>query len=147
MSRSLVGISSLYLDANILIYLVEGNVTISELVLAAFREIEAHNITLYTSEITVTECLNGAYQVGLEELAQKYLELLGTEDFITLLPVDLQVCIEAARISAEHRLKTADSLHLATAAVSGCQAFLTNDSAFGAGKTVEVVQLAEFKTP
>jgi predicted nucleic acid-binding protein len=146
MSRSLVGISSLYLDANILIYLVEGNVTISELVLAAFREIEAHNITLYTSEITVTECLNGAYRAGLEELAQKYLELLGTEDFITLLPVDLQVCIEAARIGAEHRLKTVDSLHLGTAVLAGCQAFLTNDGGFQSSKSIELVQLAEFKT-
>ncbi len=146
MSRSLVGISSLYLDANILIYLVEGNAALNELVLSAFREIEAHNITLYTSEITVTECLNGAYRAGLEELAQKYLELLSTEDFIVLLPVDIQVCIETARIGAEHRLKTVDSLHLASATLAGCQVFLTNDSAFRNGKTVEVVQLEEFRS-
>ncbi len=71
MSRSLQGITRLYLDSNILIYLVEGNADLGELVLAAFREIEAHDISLYTSEITVTECLNGAYRAGLEELAQK----------------------------------------------------------------------------
>jgi predicted nucleic acid-binding protein len=144
MSRSLTGITSLYLDSNILIYLVEGNAELGELVLAAFREIDIHNITLHTSEITVTECLNGAYRAGLEELAQKYLELLGAEEFISLLPVDSDVCIEAARVGAEHRLKTVDSIHLASATLVGCQALLTNDSGFKSTKNVQIIQLAEF---
>jgi predicted nucleic acid-binding protein len=145
MSRSLEGITSLYLDSNILIYLVEGNVELGDLVLAAFREIETNNITLYTSEITVTECLNGAYRAGLEELAQKYLELLSSEEFIILLPVDSDVCIEASRIGAEHRLKTVDSIHLASATLAGCQALLTNDSGFKSSKTVQTILLSEFK--
>jgi predicted nucleic acid-binding protein len=145
MSRSLEGNTSLYLDSNILIYLVEGNVELGDLVLAAFREIETNNITLYTSEITVTECLNGAYRAGLEELAQKYLELLSSEEFIILLPVDSDVCIEASRIGAEHRLKTVDSIHLASATLAGCQALLTNDSGFKSSKTVQTILLSEFK--
>jgi predicted nucleic acid-binding protein len=145
MSRSLTGITSLYLDSNILIYLIEGNVELGDLVLAAFREIDIHTITLYTSEITVTECLNGAYRAGLEELAQKYLELLSAEEFISLLPVDSDVCIEAARVGAEHRLKTVDSIHLASAILVGCQAFLTNDSGFKSTKNIQIIQLAEFR--
>jgi predicted nucleic acid-binding protein len=145
MSRSLEGNTSLYLDSNILIYLVEGNVELGDLVLAAFREIETNNITLYTSEITVTECLNGAYRAGLEELAQKYLELLSSEEFIILLPVDSDVCIEASRIGAEHRLKTVDSIHLASATLAGCQAFLTNDGGFKSSKNVQTILLSEFK--
>jgi predicted nucleic acid-binding protein len=144
MSRSLKGITSLYLDSNILIYLVEGNVELGDLVLAAFREIENNNIVLYTSEITVTECLNGAYRAGLEELAQKYLELLSSEEFIILLPVDSDVCIEASRIGAEHRLKTVDSIHLASATLAGCQALLTNDVGFKSTKNVQTIQLSEF---
>lgn len=93
MSKNLEGIASLYLDSNILIYLVEGNAALNDLVLAAFREIDTHKVTLYTSEITITECLNGAYRAGVEELAQKYLELLGSEEFITLLPVNSDVCV------------------------------------------------------
>ncbi len=144
MSRSLKGIKSLYLDSNIIIYLVEGNAELGELVLAAFREIEANTITLYTSEITVTECLNGAHRAGLEELAQKYLELLSSEEFIVLLPVDSDICIEAARIGAEHRLKTVDSIHLASATLAGCQALLTNDGGFKSTKSVQAIQLSEF---
>jgi predicted nucleic acid-binding protein len=144
MSRSLKGITSLYLDSNILIYLVEGNVELGDLVLSAFREIENNNITLYTSEITVTECLNGAYRAGLEELAQKYLELLSSEEFIILLPVDSDVCIEASRIGAEQRLKTVDSIHLASATLAGCQALLTNDGGFKSTKNVQTIQLSEF---
>jgi predicted nucleic acid-binding protein len=144
MTRSLAGTTSLYLDSNILIYLVEGHSNLNELVLAAFREVEIHEVALYTSEITVTECLNGAYRAGLEELAQEYLELLGTEDFITLLPVDGDVCIEAARLAATHRLKTVDSIHLASATLAGCQSLLTNDGGFHSTKDVQVIQLLEF---
>ena len=144
MSRRLNGISSLYINSNILIYLVEGNVELRERVLAAFNEMETHHITLYTSEITVTECLNGAYRAGTEELAHHYLELMATEDFITLLPVDFDVCIEAARLGAVHRLKTVDSIHLATATLAGCQALLSNDGGFRSTKDVEAIQLSEF---
>jgi predicted nucleic acid-binding protein len=144
MSRSLAGIASLYLDSNILIYLVEGHSNLNELVLAAFREIELHEVALYTSEITVTECLNGAYRAGIEELAQEYLDLFGTENFISLLPVDSDVCIAAAREGAVHRLKTVDSIHLASATLAGCEALLTNDGGFHSTKDVEVIQLSEF---
>ena len=146
MSSSLAGIASLYLDSNILIYLVEGHAELGELVLAGFREVEVHAVTLYTSEITITECLNGAYRAGLEDLAQEYLDLLGTEHFITLLPVDRDVCIEAARLAAAHRLKTVDSIHLASATLAGCQVLLTNDGGFRSTNAIEVIQLSEFRS-
>jgi predicted nucleic acid-binding protein len=144
MSKSLKGITRLYLDSNILIYLVEGNVELGDLVLAAFREIETHTITLYTSELTVTECLNGAFRAGLEELAQSYLQLLSSEEFVILIPVDSEVCIGASRLGAEHRLKTVDSIHLASATLARCQAFLTNDGGFKSTKDVQTIQLSEF---
>lgn len=144
MSRSLAGIGKLYLDSNILIYLVEGHAQLSELVLVAFREVEVHEVALYTSDITVTEFLNGAYRAGLEELAQHYLELLGTENFITMLPLHSDVCVEAARLGATHRLKTIDSIHLACATLAGCQALLTNDGGFRSTGDVKVIQLTEF---
>jgi predicted nucleic acid-binding protein len=144
MSRSLDGIASLYLDSNILIYMVEGHADLRELVLAAFREIEARDVASYTNEITITECLNGAYRAGLEALAQEYLGLLATREFITLIPVDADVCIEAARLGAVHRLKTVDSIHLASATLAGCQALLTNDGGFRSTKDVEAVRLSEF---
>jgi predicted nucleic acid-binding protein len=145
MSSPLAGITSLYLDSNILIYLVEGNAALNTHVLAAFREIETQKITLYTSEITITECLNGAHRAGLEELAKHYLAVLGTEDFITLLPVDSDVCIEAARVGAAYRLKTVDAIHLASATLAGCQALLSNDEGFRSTTDVQVVRLSVFE--
>jgi predicted nucleic acid-binding protein len=143
MSRSLAGVASLYLDSNILIYLIEGNAEVGQLVLAAFHEIEVHKIVLYTSEITITECLHGAYRAGLEELAQHYLDLMATEQFITLLPVNFEVCVEAARLAASHRLKTVDAIHLATATLAGCQALLSNDGGFRSTKDIEAFQLSD----
>ena len=146
MNRSLANIASLYIDSNILIYLVAGHADLGDLVLAAFHEIEVHDVALYTSEMTITECLNGAYRAGLEELAQEYLDLFATENFITLLPVDGDVCIEAARLAATHRLKTVDSIHLASATLAGCEALLTNDGGFRSTKDVAAIQLSEFRS-
>jgi predicted nucleic acid-binding protein len=146
MSRSLKEVSKLYLDSNIFIYLLEGEPELQELVQSAFSAFDENKVTLYTSEITITECLNGAFRARLEDLAQKYLDLFGSEDFVTVLPVDSDVCIEAARLGAAHRLKTVDAIHLASATLAGCQALLSNDGGFRSTEGVEAIQLTEFES-
>lgn len=46
---------------------------------------------------------------------------------ITALPVNAIVAEQAAQLRTIYRLRTPDALHVATALVSGCDAFLTND--------------------
>lgn len=50
------------------------------------------------------------------------------------LPIDEEIFIDAARIRADHKLKTLDAIHVACAQYHGCTEFWTNDnrlSAFG----------------
>jgi predicted nucleic acid-binding protein len=144
MSKRLSGISRLYLDSNIFIYLLEGQPELQDLVQSAFRDIEDNKVALYTSEISITECLNGAFRAGLEDLAQNYLDLFGSEGLVTVLPVDSGVCIEAARLGAAHRLKTVDAIHLASATIAGCQALLSNDGGLRSTESIQAIQLTEF---
>jgi predicted nucleic acid-binding protein len=44
-----------------------------------------------------------------------------------IVPLDAQVMDKATDIRAFYRFGVADSIHLAAAVVSGCDAFLTND--------------------
>lgn len=46
---------------------------------------------------------------------------------INILPVDVEVAAEAARLRGEFGLGTLDAIHVATAVVAGAGAFLTND--------------------
>lgn len=46
---------------------------------------------------------------------------------LTLLPVSRTIARRAAEIRAQHNLRLVDAIHVATAAVAGAGAFLTND--------------------
>ena len=146
MSEALEGVSKLYIDANVLIYLVEESRVFNESVIVALHEAQKRKIRIFTSAISVTECLNGAYRSGFQVLVQRYVDLFADKGFLSLIPIQFPVCLEAARIAAETRLKTIDALHLASAADAGCEAFLTNDYRFKSNENIRVIQLSQFST-
>lgn len=143
MIESLQGITRLYLDANILIYLVEGDEALSQSVHALLENADAAHIRLFTSDITVTECLLGPLRAGNIDLAQAYLDLLQSHDFIALVGAELDVCVMASHIGAQYHLKTVDAIHLASAESSGCQALLSNDHGFKNTDNVRVIKLSD----
>ncbi len=115
------------LDANCFIYILEspqsrrGSAIISDLRSAPAK-------TRFTSTLTISELLTRPfaehgrdYAVGLLE---RFLGLPG----INVIPVDAEVAIFAAELRAQTRLKLPDAIHVATAVVSGAEAFLTNDA-------------------
>jgi predicted nucleic acid-binding protein len=144
MSEALEGVSKLYIDANILIYLVEESKIFNESVIVALREAQTRRIRIFTNEISVTECLNGAYRSGFQSLARRYLDMFNDKGFLSLIPIHFTICLEGARIAAETRLKTIDALHLASATHAGCDAFLTNDARFRSNEDIRVLQLSQF---
>ncbi len=146
MSKTLADIKNLYLDSNILIYLIEGNKNVAGSVISAFNEIDEFGINLVTSEITLTECFHGPFRDDNEQLAEEYGRLFSQENFIQQIPANRDILIEAARIAGLTKLKTVDAVHFATAEHFGCDGFLTNDRAFRSSGQVKVIQLSEFKT-
>ncbi len=144
MIESLAGIQKLYVDANILIYLFEESPSFRKSVLAAFEIVQANRIRVYTSELTLTECLGGAFRYGNQTLVQRYLDVISDPNFLNLVPMQLEICIEAARLGAEYRLKTIDSIHLATSIMVKCDGFLTNDLRFKTNDSIRVFQLSQF---
>ena len=123
----MTGYSKVFLDTAPLIYFLDSDEMRGGRVKAIFEEILNSGRTIVTSVITCEEYLVYPYRTGNVEKVQAFFDFTG--DFnITLYPVTQRIAQEAARIRAKYALfKSMDALQLATAAVVGCDVFLTND--------------------
>jgi len=118
-----------YVDAQILIYTVERHPQYLEALLPLWQASRDDRLEIITSELSVLEVITGPMRKGNQILIDAYEEFLtGTE--IRLVPIDMQILRNAARLRAETSLRTPDAIHAATAALAGCDTFITNDLAF-----------------
>lgn len=104
-----------YVDSCIVIYTVERGIE-----LPSIRE----RLDLAVSDLVLLECLVGPLATAnkrAETDIRRFLERCLT------LPLGNAVFERAARLRAQHRLKTPDALHLAAAMEHGCDEFWTND--------------------
>jgi len=109
----------MYLDTNILIYLLEQHNDYSERVADVLEEIAHNNGQLVTSVITVTEFLAGTESSSLVTL-QKVPRL----QFAHL---SEGLAEKAACLQNKESLQIGDAIHLATALEQGADTFFTND--------------------
>lgn len=62
---------------------------------------------------------------------------------LEVVPVSRDVLIEAARLRAVANLRLPDAIHGATATLTGCETFLTNDRRLLAIPGIDVVVLSD----
>ncbi len=129
-----------YLDSNIVMYLVEHRPPWSARVVARIATIHAGGDTLAVSDLTRMECQVGPLKSGNAAVLADYMAFFALPT-VSVLSLAASVYDRAARIRATYNLKALDSLHLATAAEHGCRLFLTNDAALARfpDVTVEVL--------
>ncbi|MBI1867414.1 MAG: type II toxin-antitoxin system VapC family toxin [Methylocystis sp.] len=139
------GVSKLYVDANIIIYFIEGNAEIQSVVGRVFVDADGRGIPLVTSDISIAECLHGAYKRKNEQLLELYRSFFADDELIALAPVTASILDLSAQIGADYALKTIDAIHVASAIGLGCDALLTNDKGLRAPKQLAVNQLADWR--
>lgn len=129
-----------YLDANIVIYLVEKDPTWGPKVVARLAALRTAGDELAISDTHRLECLVGAFVLGDSALAADYAAFFADPD-VKVLPLTGPVCERAARLRASQNFKPLDAIHLAAAVEHGCGLFLTNDGKLGRCQdiTVEVL--------
>jgi predicted nucleic acid-binding protein len=128
MNNIFQNISRLYLDTNIFIYFLEAHETYVEAVAEVFKLCETYDIVIFTSEITITECLVHPYRQNNAALIEQYEAFfLSAENTIGLVPVESSILRDTPKTIAASRLKLVDGIHLTTALALGCNGFLTND--------------------
>lgn len=134
------GSSRIYIDANIWIYLIEGNPEFVEATEAIFAQIARDGASVVTSEITIAECLWKPSKTGNSAISELYENLFGSGE-IELSPLDGTITRRAAVDGGRLGLKLIDGIHYVSAIASGCNYFLTGDRHFKSVAEMEVVHL------
>ena len=142
-SAALASVEQLYIEAAPLIYYVEEHPTYIDRMDAIIAAVEATGITLASSVILLTEVLPQPRKVGNAVLEQEYRDILLYSRGYHLFVVTPEIAEAAAGLRARYNLRTPDALHMATAIVAGCDAFLTNDAKFKRVTEMRVLLLDE----
>ena len=131
-----------YVDTNAFVYFLERHPEFYERVLPLFEAAARGSLQLVTSELTVAELLVQPYKMGRADIAATYRRFLKDEGLIDLVPVSLNVLEAAAASRAALGGSLADAIHVASASLSDCAAFVTNDQGIRSAPPLKIIQLA-----
>ena len=116
------------LDSSILIYFIEADPVYGPLAHTIFEWMEAGRGQGICSALTLLEVLVQPYRRNDEERAGQFYGLLTTYPHLTWVPLSLEIADLGARLRATYRLKTPDSILIATALNSEASGFIGNDA-------------------
>lgn len=134
----MAGMRRIYLDTNALISVLEKAGKLDAAQNTLVGEIDAGELEAVTSELTLAECLVKPIAEKDEPLIRAYLSLLAVDsEFVRVSDVSRTVLLEAARIRAGTGVKLPDAIHIATANISQCDAFVSNDRRLASANTME----------
>lgn len=134
------------LDTAPFIYYIEENPAYLQLVDPLFEAIKASEIIAVTSIMSLLETLVYPIRTSSTALAQKYRDVLLDSNFLDTIPVSQEIVEEAARLRAVYRLRTPDSIQVATAIVKEATFFLTNDRQLPSLPNLETIMLDDLRT-
>jgi len=117
---------SAYPDACVLIYLLDKQSQLAEVIAQRVRPAQDLPPSLVFTELTRLECRIRPVKTGNHAQLLVYDQLFAAHGN-RFQAMDRQVFELATQLRAEHGLKTADALHLAAAIRAGCVEFWTND--------------------
>lgn len=132
-----------YLDTNVFIYALEGYPDFVDELTELFENFDEGNLRAVTSELTLAEVLVRPFIDGNVERQTAYQQVLQSSEALEVVTVSRDVLIEAARLRSVSTLRLPDAIHGATARLTGCETFLTNDRRLLAIPGIEVILLSE----
>ena len=138
--------SSLYLDSNVFVYWLEDYPEYTALLEPIFERIEAHRLRAFTSTLTLAEVLVKPHKDRRTELAEQFRGYLCESPVLELCEVSVEILVRAAIIRSASALKLPDAIHVATADMMKCDAFVTNDQRLRAHLGGRCVLLDDYLT-
>lgn len=97
------------------------------------------------SAITATEYLTYPFRENDEKLINDFYSFIDDME-VEIKEIDMKIAVKAAQIRAEYKFfKPLDSLQLATACITGCDIFLTNDKQLKQFKEIKCVTMDDIQ--
>lgn len=134
--------SLVYLDTAPIIYAVEKHINFWPLLEPFWIDVGSGAINIVTSELTLLEVLVAPIRLDNEPLIDAYQEIFSSKG-IEPIPIDTGILRHAARLRATQNFKTPDAIHAATAMLSNCHHFVSNDEGFRRLSAIDVTILSD----
>jgi predicted nucleic acid-binding protein len=131
------------LDTSIFIYQFEGS-AYSKLTGDIFESIERGICRAFVSTLVLTEVLVRPFSEKDTKMVEVYNNLFKTWPNLSVVEVSPEIAVEAARMRAEHNIKTPDAIILATTTLSGGTLFITNEQKLKRLGEIEVLILGDY---
>ncbi|MBL8822864.1 MAG: PIN domain-containing protein [Planctomycetia bacterium] len=132
-----MGTTLIYLDANVIIRLVEGDVGTRTPLEQRLAPSIGMTGSLTTSQLSRLECRTKPLR-ALDHHTLKQFDMFFAGLEITLIEVSASVIDQATDLRAKYNLKTPDALHYASAIDAGASVFLTGDLTFSRCQEIPV---------
>ena len=119
--------SKIYLDTAPIIYFLENNVEYAQKIQSVIQDNAAFGCAFATSVATNIEYLPKPLSEGKQDLVYAFASL---KKILNIESIELteQISMIAVNLRTKYKgLKALDSIHIASAIASGCDAFFTND--------------------
>jgi predicted nucleic acid-binding protein len=133
--------NDVYFDANIFIYLLEGNDNYNKALNDIRTLIANDQIRICSCDLIYTEILPYHAKQKNQGAIEHIISFL---DNFEIVRISKEITIHAGILRGETGMKTPDALHVATAINQGCSLFLTNDAGVRVPKNMQRVLLSEF---
>lgn len=130
--------SKIFWDTMLFVYLMEDHPKYAPRVAAVLARMEERHDELYTSALAVGEVLVGPYKRGAMQVAERIRDYFQSSA-VRVVPFNHDAGVLYGKIRAIHSVKPADAIHLACAAETKADLFLTNDSAL-VGRVIPGIQ-------
>lgn len=134
---------SVYIDANIFIYLLDGSEPFVSMVKPFFEAVMNGEIIGYTGDAVIAEVMVRPYKLGDLVNIERFKAFFAQERFLSVVLHDAGAFDLAAQLSGTKGMKLIDSLHMATAIRAGCGYLITHDRGMKEAHGIRVVQLSE----
>jgi predicted nucleic acid-binding protein len=132
-----MGMSRIFWDTNLFIYLFENYGTFSKAVAELRAKMLDRGDQLLTSTLTLGEILVKPIERGESELCGRYERAISTAAI--MIPFDVKAAKVYAALRSEGSLKAPDAIQLACAASANVDLFVTNDERLQ-GKHIDGIQ-------
>lgn len=129
------------LDTAPLIYFIEKHPEFHQRVRPFFLGMQRGDFEVVTSTMTITEVLVHPFRHDDDTLVATYRDILRNAAHLRTIPVTAKIAEIAARLRADHNIRTPDAIQAATAIAAKANFFLTNDFKLAAIPEVTVLVL------